>query len=504
MKPLPLDIPPGVRRIATHQAARGFWADANLIRWQNGTAQPVGGWLRLANLELPAPAYGMLAWYANNGTRLLAIGTRDKLFVYDGTLTEITPAGGLAALAPPGPAIGYGIGPYGAGTYGTPRFDLAGPGAAITPGDAWFLDNWGEDLLAVSSADGRLLRWSPGDAEAAPVAGAPDGARGVIVTDERHVVLLGTSALPRSVVWSDQEDLAEWAPGVDNLAGSLEVRCSGVPFTAKRGREGVVILTPVSAHLLRYVGPPFAYALDRLGSGIGAIGARAIVASQGVVGWMGAQNFHIYDGTVRIIPCQARDLIFPHMNRQKAGLAFAQVFGAHGEVWWFYPSESSTECDRYAIWNFASGENVWSVGRLRRTCGVDGGAFAWPLLGDEAGFVQAHERGWTADGASRIGDVWAETGDIQIADGERYSIVTEAWPDADPETEPDAIRLAFTFLDKPKGRQWTRGPYPLQRADGKVDVRGRGRAMRLRVEAGADGYFGLGRVRLGITPGERR
>ena len=50
--------------------------------------------------------------------------------------------------------LGYGTGPYGGGTYGTPR---AVSGLFQAP-RTWALDNWGEDLVA-NPRNGNIYWW---------------------------------------------------------------------------------------------------------------------------------------------------------------------------------------------------------------------------------------------------------------------------------------------------------------------------------------------------------
>ena len=52
--------------------------------------------------------------------------------------------------------------------------------------------------------------------------------------------------------------------------------------------------------------------------------------------------------------------------------------GTHQEIWWFYPSNDSTECNRYVAYDFMEGH--WLVGDLERTAGVSRGIFAYPIL----------------------------------------------------------------------------------------------------------------------------
>jgi hypothetical protein len=97
--------------------------------------------------------------------------------------------------------VGYGLADYGEGTYGTARnaADIGPQDIAASMGDRWSFDTFGQDLLVVPTQDGHLFRWTPLTPTLPPVivAGAPVMNRGVIVTDQRHVVLYGAGGDPR-------------------------------------------------------------------------------------------------------------------------------------------------------------------------------------------------------------------------------------------------------------------------------------------------------------------
>ena len=156
---IPLKIPAGFYRTGTELDASGRWRDGSLVRWRDGSLRPIGGWRvneNIASITTNAPR-GMHTWESNNGTRYVAAGSYNELFavVSGGTAYNIAPTDLTAGSEDAAVNIGYGYGFYGAGTYGTPRPDTGNLVAATT----WSLDNWGEYLVACSTADGRILEW---------------------------------------------------------------------------------------------------------------------------------------------------------------------------------------------------------------------------------------------------------------------------------------------------------------------------------------------------------
>ena len=92
---IPLSIPPGVYRSGTELQSAGRWYDANLVRWTEGSMEPVGGWEKRNITALTGKARSLLTWKTNGNVRLMAIGTSSKLYAVtqSNVLVDITPVG---------------------------------------------------------------------------------------------------------------------------------------------------------------------------------------------------------------------------------------------------------------------------------------------------------------------------------------------------------------------------------------------------------------------------
>ena len=177
---IPLDIPAGFYRNGTDLEQSGRWRDGSLVRWRDNSLRPVKGWqTRKASLATNI-LRGSHAWEANNGDRYVAAGSYNelKLLSGGGTITTITPSAlnntsdrRVTELQRATVLTGYGKADYGENEYGTERPDDGNYTEATT----WSLDNWGEDLLACSSSDGRIWYWdkSANPATASALTNAP-------------------------------------------------------------------------------------------------------------------------------------------------------------------------------------------------------------------------------------------------------------------------------------------------------------------------------------------
>ena len=423
---IPLKIPAGFHRTGTDLDAAGRWRDGSLVRWRDGSLRPIGGWRvneNIASITTNAPR-GMHTWESNNGTRYVAAGSYNELFavVSGGTAYDIAPTDLTSGSESAAVNIGYGYGFYGSGTYGTPRPDTGNLVAATT----WSLDNWGEYLLACSTADGRILEWQLGtSSKAAVVANAPTNNLGLIVTEERFVFALGAGGNPRKVAFSDREDNTTWTPAATNEAGDIELQTSGQIETAIRTRGQTLIITDVDAHTARYIGPPYVYGFERVGTSCGIISRRAAADVDMGVFWMGNGGFFRFDGNVvSEIPCAVHDYVFGDLNTSQKSKTWAFTNGQFGEIWWFYCSGSSTEIDRYVAFDYK--ENHWLIGNLSRTSGASRGVFEYPMLMGQDGAMFDHEVGLSyVDTQTYTVTVASVDGSNRfILDGSNYPAIT--------------------------------------------------------------------------------
>jgi hypothetical protein len=516
--------PPGVFRAGTTENSSGRWFDADNVRWRQGQLQPVGGNAALPNAVTVDTPRDLLTWHDNTYTRWATIGTDSKLYAYNfnsQTIYDITPAG-VPPLGAPGPLVGYGLGDYGVDAYGTARdpADIGVIDIAANQGDKWSMDTFGEDLLFVPTQDGHLYHWSPATPTTAPdlITAAPTMNRGVIVTDQRQVVLLGAGGDPRNIAWSDQENYTVWAPNVTNLAGSKYLQTQSYAMTAVKVSSGILIFTASDLHMMSYVGPPYAYGIVQIASGCGPASLRAPVAIGSTVIWPGLQTFWYWAGSVLPIACDVGDWFYSLLNRDYIGRLFGNPNPEFAEMWWHWPDEDNTECNRYLMVNIGVTANqlgavvasrIWSIGTTKRSCGDPTGTMDFPILGGplgSGGSLFLHEYGWTDNGAPRAaaGDIYIESGAIALGEGDQRYNVTQLVPDY-VSAVSDMLGFSFQVSEQPMdmANSFDTGLYS-QVNNGLIDVRFSGRTATMRMEPTADGEFTVGRPRLIIKPAGKR
>lgn len=489
---IPLDIPAGFYRNGTDLEQSGRWRDGSLVRWRDGSLRPIGGWVERMTSFSTNPLRGMHTWEALDGTAWVAGGSATELKVATGSgiTYDIAPSDLASGIVDAQIKTGYGNTYYGTGFYGQSRPDYGNYSEATT----WSLDNWGEYLVACSPDDGRLLEWQLNTAaDAAPISNAPIDNSGLIVTEERFLFALGAGGNPRKVQWSDREDNTTWSPLSTNEAGDIELQTSGQIMQGIRTRGQTLIITDVDAHTARYLGPPYVYGFERVGTSCGAISRKSASDVDIGVFWMGQRGFFRFDGnSVSEIPCDVHDYVFGDMNPAQTSKVWSFSNGQFGEIWWFYPSASSIEIDRYVAFDYK--ENHWIIGELSRTAGVERGVFKYPFMASTDVNIYEHEVGFNVDNSS----IFAETGPISLGAGDQVMRVTDLIPDEKTQGDVD---VTFKTRFHPNDTERTYGPYT---TSNPTSVRFTGRQVRMRVDGVNLGAWRVGNMRIEAKAGGRR
>jgi hypothetical protein len=325
------------------------------------------------------------------------------------------------------------------------------------------------------------------------IANAPVDNLGLVVTGERFLVCLGASGNPRKVQWADRESRTDWTPSSTNEAGDIELQTTGQIMQAIRTRGATLIITDVDAHSMRYLGPPYVFGFDRVGTSCGTISRKAAVDVDLGVFWMGQGGFYKFDSnSVSEIPCEVRDYVFDDFNTGQQSKIFAYANSEFSEVWWYYPSSGSEEIDRYVAYNYR--ENFWMIGEMERTCGASRGVFRYPILGDTFGTLHDHEVGVNKDGAY----VYAETGPISLGNGDQTAQVMQIIPD---EATQGQTAMFFKTRYHPNDVEREYGPFT---PSNPTSARFQGRQIRMKIVEDQLTPWRVGIMRLDVVPRGRR
>lgn len=241
---------------------------------------------------------------------------------------------------------GFGSGAWAAGTWGTVR-------SSAIPLDprVWNFASWGEDLI-VNYQGGPLYYWDASNAtdRATLVTQAPYQVDNILVTQDRHLVCLGcnppgtANALqPKDnlqIRWSDQEDYTAWTVTATNTAGD-QLLTNGTRIVGAISTESQnVIWTDSDVQSMQFLGPPYTFGFNQIGTFSGLISSRAAAAYNNVVYWMGDSAFYVFQGGTNVLPCTVQKYVFDAIDLSQRRKIFCTVNRRDNEITWFYPATS--------------------------------------------------------------------------------------------------------------------------------------------------------------------
>ena len=266
----------------------------------------------------------------------------------------------------------------------------------IDPG-LWILDNFGTKLIALIY-NGQCFEWDAAAPNATGVratiiANAPTKSRHVLVsTPDRHLVFFGTETTvgdPTTqddmfIRFSDQENISgsnAYTVTATNTAGTQRLADGSEIMGAIRGRDAIYVWTDTALFLMKFVGQPFTFSFEQVGTNCGLFGKNACIEVDGTAYWMSENGFFQYDGQLRSMPCLVEDHVYDDINATSRDLINAGLNNLFGEVSWFYCTESSDQIDRVVTYNYLDSTKqrpIWTTGTLPRAAWQDSAVFDRP------------------------------------------------------------------------------------------------------------------------------
>ena len=398
------------------------------------------------------------------------------------------------AIGPQPIGTGFGVGGFGAGGFGVGTTQPSVPGTAITATD-WTLDNFGQDLIACP-AGGAIYYWDPsGQLQNAQIVGGngPLVNSGIFVAmPERQVIAYGSSFTlspdPMLVRWSDIEDFTQWVATPTNQAGSYRIPTGSKIVAGIQGPQQGLLWTDLDLWAMQYIGPPFVYGFNKIGSNCGAISRHCTGQLNGAIYWMSQKQFFMSMGS-------GPQPIPSYLYKVTCG-----VNSQFNEVTWYYPSASSTENDSYVKYNTVLQQ--WDYGTLGRTAWIDQSVLGSPIGAGSDNYLYQHEVGNDAANGTQTTAMLSsfQTGYFQLNEADNLIFIDQIWPDMKWGTysgNPNAtVQITFYVTNYPGDTPVAYGPYTMTQATEYISVRIRARLMAFNISSSDVGTFWrLGAIR---------
>jgi hypothetical protein len=214
----------------------------------------------------------------------------------------------------------------------------------------------------------------------------------IVSTPDRHLVFFGTETTVGDsstqddmfIRFSDQESIDQtdsYTVTANNTAGTQRLADGSRIMGAIKGRDAIYVWTDTALFLMQFVGAPFTFSFQQVGTNCGLIGKNAAIEVNGSSYWMSENGFFTYDGQLRSMPCLVEDFVFDDLNTTARDLINAGLNNLFGEITWFYCNAASTVVNRQVTYNYLDStakQPIWTTGSLARTAWQDSAVFNLP------------------------------------------------------------------------------------------------------------------------------
>ena len=461
-------------------------------------------------------------------------------------------------VGPAAQSYGYG---WGTDTWGTGGWGDASSAndVALEPG-LWSLSNFGQVLVA-TIANGKTFTWNAGDVARLTTRAStttsgfqttnnPTATRVTLVSPTtRHLIHLGTETTigdtstqdDMFIRFSEQEDINDYTVTAINSAGTQRLQDGTKIMGSLKAKETILVWTDNALYTMKFIGAPFTFGFEQVGTNCGLIGKNAAVEIDGVAYWMSNNGFFAFDGTVKSLPCTVEDYVYDQADTTKGQQVYAGLNNQYTEITWYYPSQGSEYNDQYVVFNYGESTaripgGVWYIGTEARTTWIDGTVYpnpfatkfndsatgTFPVIVGESGLGQTtlfeHEVG--TDQVNPDGSTTTITSFIQSYDydlqqaqrGQSYAIAGDVFlavrrflPDFKDLQGNAKVTLAVKRYPSDSQTTTALSPFTITTSTEKKDTRARGRFVNIKIENDATSEsWRFGTMRLDVQPDGRR
>ncbi len=441
--------------------------------------------------------------------------------------------------------------------------DFSGWGDAVDAGTItlepglWSLSNFGQVLIA-TIANGKTFTWNAGDAARLSVRASttttdfqttnnPTATRTTLISPTtRHLIHFGTEVTIGSTAtqddmfirFSEQENINDYTITAVNTAGSQRLQDGTKIMGALVAKENILVWTDNALYTMKFVGAPFTFGFEQVGTNCGLIGKNAAIEIDGVAYWMGSNGFFSFDGTVNTLPCSVEDYVYDDIDTTKGQQICAGINNLFTEVTWWYPTSGSDFNNRYVVYNYGqtnmqipmgnwyTGVNTNSI----RTTWIDSLVYpkpyataynssntgSFPAIIGETGLGQSvlfeHETG--TDQVNPDGSVTTLTSFVQSYDfslqtdqgtAEYFLAMRRFLPNFKILQGNANVTISVADYPADPNTATTLSPFIVTSSTTKVDTRARGRYAAVKIEnTGAAESWRFGTFQADLQPDGRR
>jgi len=253
------------------------------------------------------------------------------------------------------------------------------------------------------------------------------------------------------------------------------------------------------------------------------LSSQCVIEYDGIYFWIGTDRFLMYNGVVQEMEnTQNANWFFDGLNISQRQKVWASKIPRWGEIWWFYPRGTSTECNDAIIYNIR--EKCWYDAGLangaNRSAGYFSEVFRKPIWADNVANTTGNYTLWAQESGTNqtylnsvnavnsffetnvLGTSTGLVGSAQGAGENLWTRLDRVEPDFQQSGTMSMVVTGKGFADDVDIES---APYNFDPTTLKIDLKEQRREMRLRfISNTVNGDYFTGRVVLNVETGDVR
>lgn len=500
-----LQSQPGIKRDGTLLEGE-FCSDGQWVRFQRGKARKMGGFREITT-ALTGPIRKLLVWSRKDiNSIILFSSSKIETLLLDNSLT----GNGVTDRTP----AGFTTDANNIWTADT-QFDAAGGTSASI-----VLAHCNKALVNIDDDTASKPYWalaSSASSQFVSITDAPSVSGGVAVLHP-YTILFGSDGF---VAWSDANQPQVWSAstvpgdaGTNRATSSKIVACLPV----RSGQLAGLLWALDSVIRMDYIGGAAIWRFTPVSGQSSILAQNSVIEYDGAYFWIGVDRFMYFDSSVKELPNDMnQNWFFDNLNYSHAQKIWATKIPRFGEIIWFFPFGSSTECNRAIVFNVRL--KTWYDFSLSRSAGFYSQVRHYPLwagsTASEGGTfdLYQHEIGKnlvSGDTETAIQSYFVTqnfgyptggVGDSQQG-ANRWTRLTRVEPDFIQTGDMTCTVQGSEFAQSPAEPETM---YTFSPTTGKIDMREQRRHVLLKFESNTlDGFYEAGKIIVHTEPGDNR
>jgi len=346
---------PGIKRDGTELEGENC-SDGQWVRFQRGKAKKIGGYKRIT-AGLTGPIRKFILWsrkYLNSCTAFSSSGIETLL-------VDNNMIGNYIANRTPS---GFATNTDNIWSVDTQYDDAVGTTETI------FVAHCSQSLSNIDDDRASKPYWALASSSSSAfqtITDAPAVSGGVFCIAP-YTIAYGSDGY---VAWSDANQPQVWDTstvpgdaGSDRVTGAKIV--AGLPI--RSGQLAGLLWSLDSVIRMDYVGGQAIWRFSTVSTQSSILAQNSVIEYDGIYFWIGVDRFLYFDSSVKELQNDMnQNWFFDNLNFDHRQKVWATKVPRYGEIWWFYPRGTNTECSHAIIYNIRL--KTWYDIELGRSAG---------------------------------------------------------------------------------------------------------------------------------------